>query len=250
MDCSSRRVDPPPRPSGGPHRGGRTGTWLSSGWPSKRRPAADCRAGSRWDRGSRAGPRWARVPAVGRGARCVAGPFAHPDEGAAAQLHAVVVHQPTGVRALFRAGGDHVRKEERDVSRSCWSGDAILGEPSCLPSVNRPAPTARFNPVRRWIMGTSRGSGCMVRSVGTVDGEHDADSDAPAALVFRGRPEDLGKVEEGERLFTDGVSNRDDWEQSCSPRGSLRSWPRRCPRPRRRAHTRPAVPGGPVRPAR
>ena len=146
--------------------------------------------------------------------------LAHPDQGAAAQLHAVVADQAAGVLALLPGvGGDHVGEEgPRRLEVVVVAVDAALGEPPGL-VLGQQAGADRHVEAGPLAgpAGTSSRIRCMVRSSGPRTASTMQNSEAPAALVSSAACSTSSVSRKGVALT--GVSNRDDWEQKWQSSG-------------------------------
>ena len=125
--------------------------------------------------------------------------LAHADERAAAQLHAVVAHQPAGLLALLPGvGGDHLREERpRRLEVVVVAVDAALGEAAGLVVGEQPGADRHVEagPVAdHGHQLEDPGHGALVR---TAHGQDDAELRGPGRLGLLGRPQHLVGVEEG-----------------------------------------------------
>ena len=146
--------------------------------------------------------------------------LAHPDEGAAAQLHAVVAHQPAGGLALLPAvGGDHLREERpRRLEVVVVAVDAALGEAPGLVVGQEPGADGHVEPGPLPDQGhqlEDPGHGALVRARARPG--RCRTPMAPAALVSSAARSTSSVSRKGVALT--GVSNRDDWEQKWQSSG-------------------------------
>ena len=173
-----------------------------------------------------------------------------PKQSPAAQLHAVVAHQPAGVGALVPGvGASRPRRRRSGPSRGCGCSGAHppWARRRACSSVRIPAETATLSPVSVPHQRHEVQDPLQHALVGTADGQHDAELRRTERRGLGCGGQHLVGVEEGRCLHRGVEARRLGAEVAVlgAPSGLRRQDPFDL---HRRARTRPGGPRAPVRP--